>query len=94
MLNLALKKRVVFMTFKLFLKTVVGRQIGRRQRKLFLEINMLINEEVSERDKFRRKRMFLSLQYILCFSTKMNTSLFMVSFFNLLCVIDVFFPLL
>lgn len=82
------------MAFRLFLKTVVGSQIGRKQRKLLLEINIFINEEVSERDKFRRKRIFPSLQLILCFSTKLRTSLFIVSFLNLLCVIGVSSPLL
>jgi len=80
------------MAFRQFLKTVVGSQIRRRQRKLFLEINMFINDEVSERDKSRRKRVLLSLQCILCFSTKMKTSLFIVSFFDLSCVIDVLAP--
>lgn len=58
------------------------------QRKLFLETSMFINEEVSKRDKFRRKRIFLSLQLILCSSTKPNPS--HSSFFNLSCVISLF----
>lgn len=51
---------------------------------------MFISEEVSERDKFRRKRIFLSLQCISCFSTKPKPSLLFSSFFNLSCVIDLF----
>lgn len=52
------------------------------QRKLFLETSMFINEEVSKRDKFRRKRIFLSLQCTLCSSTKPNPSLLISSFFQ------------